>query len=162
MNIRSQRRLYWLSAALLGVGTIAVWANGFQSPGIPASQAKSSTEELRISRKPEVNSPETAASGPIPALNDFRGLWDKPIRRALYDPPPPPLPAATPPPPLRLKLLGTVLESGRSEAILMAANGEVKMLRVGAVVDDATIKTIGDAQITVHYHGQDLTLTPQP
>lgn len=161
MNIRSQRRLYWLSAALLGVGTIAVWANGFQSPGISQSKVGSSVED-RTSRKPDANSRATTASGPIPALNDFRGLWDKPIRRTLYDPPPPPPPAAIPPPPLRLKLLGTVLESGRSEAILMTTNGEVKMLRAGAVVDNATVLTIGDAQITVHYHGQEITLTPQP
>lgn len=89
-------------------------------------------------------------------------MWDRPLRQALYDPPPPPPPEVSPPPPLRIKLLGTILEPGNSEAIVMTSGGEMKMLRVGAVIEDATVETIEDNQITVTYHDQNLTLTPQP
>ncbi|MEM9420560.1 MAG: type II secretion system protein N [Planctomycetota bacterium] len=158
LSIRTQRRLYYLSTAVLGVATAWLWATNLD--GVNREASETITESKTVStavvsqtdQSPTLNQPYTP--------NTFRGLI---LRAPLYDPPPPPPPQAAPPPPLRLKLLGTVVEAGgNSEAILMTSAGQVEMHRVGATVDNAQITSIDADTITLLYHDQTVTLQPQP
>ena len=171
MNVRTQRRLYWLTAAALGVTTAALWSTtrleaGGDGEGWYRGDPKDSNRSVIKPDVAEVETEPTAfgSFGLSAGPGDLRvsGVWDKPLRRPLYDPPPPPPPQIPPPPPLRLKLLGTIVESGRSEAIVSVATGQIEMARVGTTLDDATIRSIEDGRITVDYHDQTLTLEPQP
>lgn len=158
MTIRTQRRLLWITTALCVLAVVVVWGHGASGN----SKSLGTLDDQSTSKPRSVESPASGSDSLIPGLSEFRSVWDRPLRQALYDPPPPPPPEVSPPPPLRIKLLGTILEPGNSEAIVMTSGGEMKMLRVGAVIEDATVETIEDNQITVTYHDQNLTLTPQP
>ncbi|MEM8784153.1 MAG: hypothetical protein AAGE65_15060 [Planctomycetota bacterium] len=84
----------------------------------------------------------------------------RPLRRPLYDPPPAVI-VPPPPPPLRLRLVGTILEPGNSQALLRSADGRIAMHPLGATVDEATIDRIEPGRIVVTYHGESRTLTPE-
>lgn len=167
MTIRTQRRFYWITAATLTVATVAWWLNfttplAGSSPGSsPRNSSESSVTEADVDKIGTANG-VNASTNNQPSLSSFRPYWDRPLRYPLYDPPPPPPPAVTPPPPLRLRLLGTIVEEDRSEAILITASGNVEMHRVGATVDKAVIQSIGDGSIEVLYHDEILTLIPYP
>ena len=158
MTIRYQRRLCWIIAALLGLATVYVWGKSIHSLATPLDPTTSETSEDTTGAATPLHT--TTKTDQSPPLNSFRTLWSQPLRQALYDPPPPPPAPAAPPPPLRIKLLGTVLEPGRSEAIVMDSAGVTHMLRKGAAIEDASVQTIEDTHITVLYHNQLLTLTP--
>jgi hypothetical protein len=79
-----------------------------------------------------------AASGvPLgPSRDDFAQLWDRPLRRELYDPPPP-KPLVKQLPPLRVELLGTILEAANSMAIVRSEQGRIEYKRAGDSVGPA-------------------------
>lgn len=60
-------------------------------------------------------------------------LWERALRRPLYDPPPPPPPKVVKRtlPPLRSKLMGTIIEPGACKAMIKGASGTVQMLSEG-------------------------------
>lgn len=169
MNVRTQRRLCWLTAAALGAATAALWWLGLQDLGDGSAAWAAGTSggsHRGMSREvasPSVDRESTNGVDPLLySMGENSEVWEKVLRGPLYDPPPPPPPEIVPPPPLRLKLLGTIVEPGRSEAIVSTAAGQIEMARVGMTLDKATIRTIEDGQITVEYYDQTLTLEPQP
>jgi hypothetical protein len=84
------------------------------------------------------------------------------LRRPLHDPPPPPpvlTPPAKPSPPLNIRLSGTIVEPGHSQALIVMPDGTVQLKSVGEDAGNARIKEIGDGSITVDYLGQPTLLT---
>lgn len=87
----------------------------------------------------------------------FASTWERPLRRALYDPPPPPKPPPPekkPPPPVRATLMATMIETDQSMAMLRLGNGDVVFRKAGDQVspDDETavIAEIKPGLVVVH------------
>jgi hypothetical protein len=104
----------------------------------------------------------------LPPLAELEALCQQDLRRPLYDAPPP-VPIAAPPPPppapLPFKLAGTVIEPGRSQALLQMADGRIQLNRVGdtvggpaAGINTAQILQIDRDNITLMYHGRQQVL----
>lgn len=81
-------------------------------------------------------------------------LAQRPLRREINDKP------AAPPPALALKLSGTVVEPGRSRAILIGADGKAQLRGIGDIVDGAEVLEIAADSITVRYLGSPMVLKP--
>jgi len=164
LNARSLRRLLWAAAAGLSAAAVAVSVWGFRGPGPDRFLAGTGTEtEADATLDPVAASGADAGRqfGPSVSLHAPTDLLARPLRGPLFAPPPPPRQVAPtpPPPPLRLRLLGTVVEDDHSRAIVMASAGQIEIIPLGTVVDDATITSITDRNITVLYHGAEQVLT---
>lgn len=93
------------------------------------------------------------------ALRDFQTIWHRPLQQPLYDPPKPDPEPAPEPPPLELRLLGTVIEPQRTQAILLTGDGHMVFKSLGETIKGARITQIESEQVTVEYHQRTLTLT---
>lgn len=152
MTVRTQRRLLWLTTALtLGVSGWVAWRTFTIKP--TAQQADAAATSGAI-----VEPVLLADRHPVTA-DQLQPYWSRPLRRPLYDPPP--KKEEKPkfvPPPLKVKLLGTIMEPGNAQAILMTSNGEVVMQRAGDTVEGAVIQEVTSTAIKVLYHDQTLDL----
>jgi predicted lipoprotein len=81
-------------------------------------------------------------------------LAQRPLRQALQDAP------AAPPPPLALRLSGTVVEPGRSRAVMIGSDGKSQLRAIGDVVDGAELIDISADSVTVKYLGNPVVLKP--
>ena len=54
--------------------------------------------------------------------------------------------------------MGTAIESGSSQAILMTGDGRIVFARVGQTVEDATLRHIAPGRVEVEHHGQTTVL----
>jgi hypothetical protein len=95
---------------------------------------------------------------------DFETVWERPLRRALFDPPPPPPKPVEKKilPPLRVKLVATMIESDESTAVLKLAGGEVVFRKVGEMLggdeSDAKISKIEAGAVLVLRGGEECRL----
>jgi type II secretory pathway component PulC len=95
-------------------------------------------------------------------LDHYAVIWQRPLRRPLYDPKPVvEIKAKAPEPMLAIRLRGTVIEEGFSYAILTDAKGKVVLARVGRTVGGAQIKSISDGSVQVLFAGKLRTLKIQ-
>jgi hypothetical protein len=142
---------------LLSSATLIAWA--FQSPVAVDDQA-----DLMAAKR--VASKKTKLVG-SPPLKDFAKVWKTELRRPLYDPPPLPkedkkdsrkkrrreaVPDAG-----GLRLVGTMLEDGRSMAIFTDATGKVDFKAVGETLDlspGARVDQIELTQVTISEQGR--------
>lgn len=82
--------------------------------------------------------------------------WTRRLRQPLYDPPPPPPPAvvAEAPRPIPVRLVGTVIEPGNSQAFVRQASGTVELKRIGDQVTpdpaDGVIADITTSDLVIH------------
>lgn len=131
MTIRAQKRALLAVAAALFVAAGGVLLWGFSPSSWP--KIESSSTPVRHAR---LVSASNSAATTVPALASFEAIWDRPLRRPLYDPPPPvPPPVEKKPlPPLKAKLLATIIEPEGSQAMLELPNGAVVFRRVGEIV----------------------------
>ena len=113
--------------------------------------------------------PQQADAGPSQSLDaeSFADLWDRPLAGPLYDPPPvdpKPAPPVQPEPepepeptPLEVRLVGTIIEAGRSMAIVTDASGKIDLKQVGGVLDleppGIRVDQIEAETVTVSFQG---------
>ena len=93
---------------------------------------------------------------------ELRQVMQVDLRRSLRDPPPlppPALPVARPFPPLDIKLAGTIVEPGHSQAMIQLSDGSVQFKSIGDSAGDAVIQQIEEGSVTVEFHGQIVNLT---
>jgi len=170
MPLRQTRLLLRLTTLLFAAATVAVvW---WVWPSVDETSPTHMTEQ--------VGEPlaETAAETTTIATADFDALWDRPLRRPLYDPPPPPQPAPvvkrpkpaprkteprpSPPPKLDMRLVGTILESGRSMAIVADAAGKIDLKGAGETLDlepeGVRVESINAESVTVSHNGREQML----
>ena len=110
-----------------GTAWVIHWAvSQNEFAGLDAHQSLNPERALRSSPRP----PE------IPEYATIAELVDQRLRGPLYDPPPPP-PKVTPPPePIRvdIRLVGTVLEPGRDQALFARSDGKILFCDVGETI----------------------------
>lgn len=98
---------------------------------------------------------------PRPTLSDFAPFVDRDLLAPLYDPPPAPPPESEPKkpdaPPIAAKLLATMVEPGRSQAVL-DVGGSTERVGVGDVVEGATVLQITPGAVVLQQDGERITL----
>lgn len=160
MNVRRTKFLLWTAAWLLSAAGAAVIGWGIFTPydaGVAAAPAGDGTSR---------RSPAPATRPSFPPLEEFEAAWAVNLRGPLRDVPAAPSPAsaaltglvATPVAPPAFKLAGTVVEPGRSVAMLQTAEGRVELKSVGERMGTAEILEIAIDRVVVRHNGQPLTL----
>jgi hypothetical protein len=163
MNLKRIRLLLWTSTVVLVAGTLVV-----ASAAVRSLRTSGSSPTLN-GVKPIATFASIRSTKTLPSLPELEALCQQDLRRPLYDAPPP-VPIAAPPPappsPLPFKLAGTVIEPGRSQALLQMADGKLQFNRVGDSVggsgtgdNGAQIIEITRESITLKYHGQQQVLS---
>ncbi len=161
MELQRQRHYLTITTAcvLLFSAAIVFWSvsaiddSSQQLPGLQTGHA--STPE--VSRDPEITIPTA--------------MTQRQLRGPLYDakPAPPPKPSPPQPPPVKshpkldLSLIGTIIESNNSLAIIADANGEFDVKAVGETLelapDEIVITSIQADQVTLRHLGKTTTLS---
>lgn len=153
MSVRFTRTMLWLVAVccLVPAGWIILDAASPREAPSPNSPPT----------RPVVAADEAIATHPRPTLSDFAPFVDRDLLAPLYDPPPPP-PESEPKkptaPPMAAKLLATMVEPGRSRAVL-DVGGSTERVGVGDVVEGATVLQITPGAIVLQQDGERITLT---
>lgn len=122
--IRSLSRIVALAATAMIV-LIGFWV--FEPSTIARSTSAVKATKTNTAKSPIPDIPKFAA---------FQSLLDQKLRAPLYDPPPPKPEPPKPPEPIRvdLRLVGTVLEPGRNQAMLADQKGKIIFCRVGDAI----------------------------
>jgi len=93
-------------------------------------------------------------------LGYYAVIWQKDLRRPLYDPPPVAVirkkPAKSK---LRIKLVGTVIEPGFSYAIVKTDSGQTRLVAVGQSAEGAEVVSVRDGTATIRFAGEVRQLT---
>ena len=150
MTLRGKKRVLVLLSLGCWALTAAVVLWGTRESLLPQPVVRSSSESHSKTRKSSA-----AKSAPALAESAFEAHWERPLRRPLYDPPPPvPPPVVKEPlPPLQAKLLATMVEPGKTMAMLQLPGGQVVFRKVGEVVGpepgNPTIAEIQPGAVTV-------------
>lgn len=163
MDITLQRRCLSAIAGVLAVGTVAAigWSVRPLDPTNPRADSGSDTPI-------QVAPASDTESAPFDAA-----LASQSLRGPLYDPPPPPVapikqprPKPTPPPAgppkLDLKLVGTIIQTNQSVAILSDSSGQFDVKGIGESLEltpqGVTLQEIEPEQVTLQYQGRRSTL----
>ncbi|MCO8121762.1 hypothetical protein NHH03_08440 [Stieleria sp. TO1_6] len=181
MNLTTQRRILAIAAAgclAMAAGSV-VWslsdldASGDDSKsGISKDRGASQTTEPGLPTENDSSAPDTDSDNNAPANLSLA------LQRPLYDPPPPPPkprvkpPAARPvvtpvakPPRLEWTLVGTLIQSGRSVAILSDATGKTDIRGAGEQVElsptGIVVSKVESDQVTLEVNGKPTTLRLQ-
>lgn len=168
MNVRRWRLL--LRAVGFGLLTAAV--------GVAAWAAR----EPRVAVTEPALAPRAAsrieAAPAVPRLEELAAVWSRPLRRSLVE-----LPArqaadtagAKPPRGRKgggtaqgepLRVVGTVLEAGRSVAILMDASGAIHVRQTGETLGEplagAVVEKVERQRVVLMHEGRSIVLEMQP
>ena len=162
MNIPRTRLLIRGAATVLLFSSAALVAWAFQSPVALDDRA-----DLVVAKRAAAKKSKLVGS---PPLSDFAKVWQIELRRPLYDPPPPAQeekPKKKDPTKKRrreavaegggLRLVGTMLENGRSLAIFTDATGKVDFKGVGETLELAPgtrVDLIELKQVTISEQGR--------
>jgi hypothetical protein len=143
----------FLVNAALGAALVAIAAAAFFPPGDIRGEAG------RQRRRAAQVSGGEERLGP---LESYAGVWQRPLRKPLFDPPPPkaevkPPPPAPPPP--TFHLIATAIEPGAGFAIFRTAGGELRTVSVGESIEGAELIGITENSATVRIGGRPQTLT---
>jgi len=134
MTLKSKKRLLSAGSLALTCAAIGVLVWGFSTAAPPDAEQRAAPRTVAgKARGHAAKSP--ASAEPVISRGSFEGIWDRPLRRPLFDPPPPPaVVQKNPPPPLHVQLLATMVESESAAALLKLSNGEVVFRKVGEVL----------------------------
>jgi hypothetical protein len=153
MKLRTKRWSLRLITLAILAGTGVLIALGLSDTGTDRERL---TVDLSASK--QTNAKQATSETQL----DFSPVWEKRLQQVLFDPPPPPpkVEVKPPPPPLQEKLLGTMIDSDNSQAIIQDAQQNVHFRRVGQSISpgsaDALIEKILPSSIEVR-RGDDLT-----
>lgn len=153
MNIRQKQRVLWLIAGSLITASIATVAfTLLVSPEINGNGAQS--------RRHSPNSLDHNGQN-IPPLSAFASIWNKDLRRPVYDPPPQ-AKAVVKRPTLQAELKGTATEDIANSCAFFSVQGQTIMASVGDKIGKspnvAEILKIEADKVVVRYYGEKLIL----
>ena len=165
MPLRQINRLLKIGAVLFLAAAAAIIAGEFNTPrGLasldpPSRRAKSAVTNRFVK---------------APPLEEFALYWDRRLQGTGFDPLPEPMDLDPEPemvadePPLRatdrlrVRLVGTILEAGRSRAIFLGPQGRIDQKGVGQKLDlspaGILVEQIQLASVTLSYQGEKVTL----
>ena len=151
MSYRRVRRVLWAAgAACIAASGAVAWI------GVTAPLARTKAVPDGALRSASTRA-ATAAAEDVRGGGDVGRVADLDLRRPVYDPPAVQAPTQ-PPPSLALRLLGTVVETGHSRALLVGADGKLQLKSIGDSLAGAEILRIGPDTVTVRHLDADVEL----
>ncbi len=167
MNVRRQKRLISLTAAVIAVAAIATLVVGLSAP-VDIEAAPTTRLSVDDANPDTASDPNTETNKLT--LTDLRRVSSLDLRRPLFEDPTPAVTQtqAQPTVPLNLTLVGTVQEDGHSMAMLRKADGSITVCAEGATLDNPagtiTIKQVETDRVTLIHRGLprvlEITVTP--
>ena len=98
---------------------------------------------------------------PVEPLSSFAVIYERPLRKPLYDPAP--VVEAAPPPKPKPKptftLIGTVVEPGFTYGMFRTNKGETKLVEIGESIGGAEVTAVTEAGATVLMDGESIEMT---
>ena len=174
MSVRTIRLLCGLGSLVMAGFAVAAGTWGLRSPEFEPLAEFRLTEVVQSGEDEEV--------GETTSLNELLAIGDIAMRRPLYDPPPPPPPKKReprkpvtpkpkpsrpvvrkpripkPPPEPIVRLLGTVIEEGRSMAILSDQAGQIDVKPTGETLElkpnGMVVEAIEDDTVSLRFNGR--------
>jgi hypothetical protein len=148
MTPQRRKLILRLTNIALGAGALTALALAILLP----LEASGSNNHGQAATMPAAKAPRS-----LRPIQDFAVIYQKDVRKPLFDAKP--VAAEAPPPPkLSARLTGTVVEPGYTYAIFRTSAGETKLVRIGQSIEGAEVTAINEASATVKYAGQELTL----
>lgn len=151
MTPHKRKNILLAASALLGVAIVASIVLGVALPLVPPPS--------QTITKPRPSGANRQATKPA-TLDRFAVIYQKDVRRPLFDPkpvvyqPPPP----PPPPKPTAKLVGTVADPGFACAIFRSGSGEDKVVPVGQTYEGIEVLEVKDTEAKVKFAGLPLVL----
>jgi hypothetical protein len=168
MTLKATKRLLMLGTLTLAGGSacILIWGMGptFSAPDDKALSLEPVHTASKASNNRTPNKLVARVDSQPVTDTSFAAIWDRPLRRALFDPPPPPprIVEKRVLPPIRAKLLATMIERDNSTAVLRLMSGEVVFRKVGDALGrgdpDATVARIEAGTVCVSRAGGETRL----
>ncbi|MCK4601611.1 MAG: hypothetical protein KAU28_04045, partial [Phycisphaerae bacterium] len=148
MNLRTQKNLLLVAAAVMAVASVACLATAvLLPPSVPQTTPTGGGT---------APSAVTGAGKPEP-LNAYAAIWQRDVRKPLEDPEA--LKVQPPkPPPVPVVLIGTVVEPGFTYGLFQTKKGEQKLVRAGESIEGAEVTVISEGSAQVRWHGKLITL----
>ena len=104
---------------------------------------------------------EAVEEAPVEPLSSFAVIYERPLRKPLYDPAP--VVEAAPPPKPKPKptftLIGTVVEPGFTYGMFRTNKGETKLVEIGESIGGAEVTAVTEAGATVLMDGESIEMT---
>lgn len=146
-----------LHAARLGLwGLVAALACLTVVQLVPLARGLAPAGSARGVARAETGPQATPSEAVAPSVQDFAVIWermDPPRPEPKPAPKPPPAPAPKPAPPPdpypSMRLLGTIVDSGGSYALLQVKPGTTQMLREGQSAGDISVVEVKDNEAVV-------------
>lgn len=160
MQMITLKKRLWLLGGVLWFSAAGLVAWGIFVPcSIGSSEENTKTISSKQSKLPLVHQDD------VPSLDQFASVWSVQLQRPLYDPPPKPVvaPPKPKPKPLKVKLLGTMLESDRPSAMFSVPPSSITIREVGQIIDSpggpAKVLEVGAKRVVLEYAGEKRVLT---
>jgi hypothetical protein len=168
MNVRQRKRTIYAAAGLLGLAGVAVLAWGLGGEVRVEADRDMPASPVRPRSTPgETDGPHAARSHI--ALAELNRVAAMDLRPSLFDPPTSDRSATDDtraPKAMRVILIGTAVEPGRSMALFRMPGGEVELAGEGQSIDDpggaVVVDRIEHRKVTVTYRGAEQTLIIEP
>jgi hypothetical protein len=113
-------------------------------------------------RRPDSGLAETSrvadpTAAELAAVGDIRLRSNRPAAAPVVA-----TPVAPPPAPLHVRLVGTIVEPGRSAALFVGPQGAVELKQVGEAVGSAKLSEVEDGRVILHQADRRMTLELPP
>ena len=153
MNLtpRQLRLLLWTASAALAAAVVCVGLLACLQPLDSLEQAGT-----RRTDGPASANRSGAANRP---LESYSALWERDLRRPLFDPAPvEPVKIEPPKPILNLRLVGTAIDAQDRCGFFEVPGKGIQLARPGEKVGEALVKEIAENTAVVEFNGGQLTL----
>ena len=149
MTPRRANNLLWLTAAALAAASVGVVAWALF---VPVDAGASAVVEATTTR------PSTKPADMANATMDT-AAWSRDLRRPLYDAPPAAPAAPVAAAPLAVKLVGTAVDAGRGQALLILPGGHMRFVDVGETAGGVEVLAVAPGSADVRFNGERVTLS---
>lgn len=155
MSFRARKRLLLVANAVLAATIVAcVCLCALLPPGVEDAKPLTKDETLSAGNK---------AMGQVGPPELYAVIYERNIRKLLFDPKPiKPVKVEPPKPKLTIRLIGTAVEPGFTYGLFQTKSGESKLVSVGQKIDGAEVTAVGEGTATVKFHGELITLKVEP
>ena len=148
MTIRDQKRLLWaINAALAAALVTSALLLTLLPLGVNMQAPSDGTTGRLIS----------STVGQTLPLREFAVIYERDLRKPLFDAPPA-RPIEAPPPKLAARLIGTAVEPGFTYGLFKGKDGQTHLVEVGQKIDGAEVLQIAEGTATVLFEGERLQL----
>lgn len=151
MSSRARKRLLLAANAILAIAIVACVCLCVLLPP--------RVKNAKFSPKDKTLSAGNKAMGRVGPLELYAVIYERDIRKPLFDPKPIRTVKVEPPKPkLTIRLIGTAVEPGFTYGLFRTKSGESKLVSIGQTIGGAEVTAVGEGTATVKFHGELITL----